>query len=311
MSAIKKWIIAGVALILAGGLVFALGMSMLDWDFYELDTTQYEAKSYASEADDIISRVEIDVESFPIVVQSGEKVSLEYYDTDDSDVRVAVNSGVLSVYEDSHFNLFKRSMFQLKRIKLKYVLTIPDGTELSVSGANGNVKLNGVSAQSVRIDSTNADVVLADCVVNDLQIASTNADVVLRSCRGNTVVVGGTNLDLAMSDCNFASLQSKSTNGEVEMKSTVCPSVTLRAVNADFSLQTNQALIRRIETAYTQATSGTRTLGVNLTANYVLSRRMTLGMFFEHHVNTPIVSSNAYPVTDSAFGLSFNLNLSR
>ncbi len=82
-------------------------------------------------------------------------------------------------------------------------------------------------------------------------------------------------------------------------------------VNADFSLQTNQALIRRIETAYTQATSGTRTLGVNLTANYVLSRRMTLGMFFEHHVNTPIVSSNAYPVTDSAFGLSFNLNLSR
>ncbi len=237
MSAIKKWIIAGVALILAGGLVFALGMSMLDWDFYELDTTQYEAKSYASEADDIISRVEIDVESFPIVVQSGEKVSLEYYDTDDSDVRVAVNSGVLSVYEDSHFNLFKRSMFQLKRIKLKYVLTIPDGTELSVSGANGNVKLNGVSAQSVRIDSTNADVVLADCVVNDLQIASTNADVVLRSCRGNTVVVGGTNLDLEMSDCNFASLQSKSTNGEVEMKSTVCPSVTLRAVNADFSLR--------------------------------------------------------------------------
>lgn len=82
-------------------------------------------------------------------------------------------------------------------------------------------------------------------------------------------------------------------------------------VNGDFSYQTNQALIRRIETAYTQATSGTRTIGINLTANYVLSRRLTVGMFFEHHINTPIVSSNAYPVTDTAYGLSFNLNLAR
>lgn len=82
-------------------------------------------------------------------------------------------------------------------------------------------------------------------------------------------------------------------------------------INGDFSYQVNQALIRRIETAYTQATSGTRTIGINLTANYVLSRRLTVGMFFEHHINTPIVSSNAYPVTDTAYGLSFNLSLAR
>lgn len=83
------------------------------------------------------------------------------------------------------------------------------------------------------------------------------------------------------------------------------------SINADFSYQINRALIRRIETAYTQATSGTRTIGLNLTANYVLSRRLTLGFFFEHHINTPIVSSNSYPVTDTAYGLNFNLNLAR
>lgn len=82
-------------------------------------------------------------------------------------------------------------------------------------------------------------------------------------------------------------------------------------VNADFSYQVNQALIRRIETAYTQATSGTRTVGLNLAANYILSKRLTVGAFFEHHINTPIVSSNAYPVTDTSFGLTFNLNLAR
>ncbi len=82
-------------------------------------------------------------------------------------------------------------------------------------------------------------------------------------------------------------------------------------VNADFSYALNQALIRRIENGYTQATSGTRTIAVNLTANYILSRRMTLGLYFEHQINTPLVSSTAYPTTNTAFGLSFNFSLAR
>lgn len=82
-------------------------------------------------------------------------------------------------------------------------------------------------------------------------------------------------------------------------------------LNADFSLAETQALIRRIETAYTQATSGTRTMAINFTASYVMSRRLTLGAFFDHQVNTPIVSSTAYPTTNSSFGFNINLSLAR
>ncbi|MCM1356375.1 MAG: cell surface protein SprA [Staphylococcus sp.] len=83
------------------------------------------------------------------------------------------------------------------------------------------------------------------------------------------------------------------------------------SLNADFSIAETQALIRRIETAYTQATSGTRTLGINFTASYIMSRRLTLGAFFDHQVNTPIVSSTSYPTTNSSFGFNINLSLSR
>lgn len=82
-------------------------------------------------------------------------------------------------------------------------------------------------------------------------------------------------------------------------------------LNADFSIQENQALIRRIESNYTQATSGTRTLNMNFSANYTLSRRLTLGAFFDHQVNTPIVSSTAYPTTNTSFGITMNLSLAR
>ncbi|MDE6304047.1 MAG: cell surface protein SprA, partial [Paramuribaculum sp.] len=82
-------------------------------------------------------------------------------------------------------------------------------------------------------------------------------------------------------------------------------------INGDFSFQNNQALIRRIETAYTQATSGSRTVNLNLTANYQLSRKLQVGAFFEHQINTPIVSSTAFPTSSTAFGFSFNLSLAR
>ncbi len=82
-------------------------------------------------------------------------------------------------------------------------------------------------------------------------------------------------------------------------------------LNADFSLSTTQALIRRIEDNYTQPTSGTRTLGINFTASYVMSRRLTLAAYFEHQVNTPLVTTTAYPTTNTSYGISLNLSLSR
>lgn len=82
-------------------------------------------------------------------------------------------------------------------------------------------------------------------------------------------------------------------------------------LKADLSLQTTQALMRRIETNYTQATSGTRTLTINFNASYILSKKLTLGAYFDHQVNTPLVSSSAYPTSNSSYGISLNLNLSR
>ncbi len=82
-------------------------------------------------------------------------------------------------------------------------------------------------------------------------------------------------------------------------------------INGDFSFAETQALIRRIETAYTQATSGTRTLNMNFTASYIMSRRLTLGAFFDHQINTPIVSSTSYPTTNTSFGFNINLSLAR
>ncbi len=82
-------------------------------------------------------------------------------------------------------------------------------------------------------------------------------------------------------------------------------------INADFSFRKNYSLIRRIEQNFTQATNGTRSTVLKLTANYVLSKRITLGAYFDHQVNTPLVSSSAYPVTNYNYGVSVRMSLTK
>ena len=82
-------------------------------------------------------------------------------------------------------------------------------------------------------------------------------------------------------------------------------------LNIDFSFSNNQSLIRRIETAYTQATQGSSTFSVNFMASYVLSKRITLSAFVDHQTNTPLVSNSAYPTSNSNYGLAVNVSLAR
>lgn len=83
------------------------------------------------------------------------------------------------------------------------------------------------------------------------------------------------------------------------------------SVNLDLSLSNNQALIRRIETAYTQATIGTQTLSINFMASYQLSKRITLSAFFDHQVNRPLVSNSSFPTSNSNYGIAINMSLAR
>ena len=82
-------------------------------------------------------------------------------------------------------------------------------------------------------------------------------------------------------------------------------------MNLDIQMNNNTSLIRKIENNTAQATNGTKTLGINFKANYQLSKRVTLGAFFDHQVNTPLVSASAYPTTNTNAGLTMNMSLTR
>ncbi|MDR1373026.1 MAG: cell surface protein SprA [Dysgonamonadaceae bacterium] len=84
-------------------------------------------------------------------------------------------------------------------------------------------------------------------------------------------------------------------------------------LNAKFGIAyaMSSNLIRKIENNFTQATNGNSNITFNFTADYSLSRLVTLRAFFDRQVNRPMVSANAYPVANSNFGASIKISLQR
>ncbi|MCD8287266.1 MAG: cell surface protein SprA, partial [Porphyromonadaceae bacterium] len=84
--------------------------------------------------------------------------------------------------------------------------------------------------------------------------------------------------------------------------------LTLRG---DFSFSRTHSLIRRIEQGYTQATSGNKAISMKYSAEYKLSRYITLQAYYDLQITTPLISSSSYPTLNSDIGVTIKLDLAR
>ncbi|WP_066628958.1 T9SS outer membrane translocon Sov/SprA [Labilibacter marinus] len=81
-------------------------------------------------------------------------------------------------------------------------------------------------------------------------------------------------------------------------------------LRADFSIKDNIAIFRRIEDGVSQLTSGRRINTLKITADYVLSDRFNMQVFYDRALTSPYISTS-YPTTNSNFGVSFRFSLTQ
>ena len=81
-------------------------------------------------------------------------------------------------------------------------------------------------------------------------------------------------------------------------------------LRADFSIRNNQTIIRKLVEEVDQPTAGQRILTIKVTADYVLSDRFNLRLFFDRVVNDPFVALT-FPTANTNFGFSVRFTLSQ
>ena len=99
-------------------------------------------------------------------------------------------------------------------------------------------------------------------------------------------------------------------NKVLRMKKTQDFSTDL-TINLDFSFRKINYIIRNIETQMSQATSGNIAKTLQFSAEYGLSRALTIRAFYDLQINEPIVSTASYPTTDSNYGISLRFSLAQ
>lgn len=81
-------------------------------------------------------------------------------------------------------------------------------------------------------------------------------------------------------------------------------------LQVDLSYKDVKMLLRKVEEGITQASSGNKVLAIKISADYVLSQKISLQLFYDHQGTTPLISSS-YPVKADNVGLNIKLMLTR
>ena len=79
----------------------------------------------------------------------------------------------------------------------------------------------------------------------------------------------------------------------------------------DLSYRKQAAICRDIASMTSSASSGNTAFKLSFSADYTLSRLLTMSFYYDRQTNTPLLSSSSYPTTTQDFGLSIKFSLTR
>ena len=81
-------------------------------------------------------------------------------------------------------------------------------------------------------------------------------------------------------------------------------------LSVDLSYKNIKTLLRKVEEGITQASSGNKVFSIKIAADYVLSQKINLQLFYDHQGTTPLISTS-YPVKSDNVGINIKLMLTR
>lgn len=80
-------------------------------------------------------------------------------------------------------------------------------------------------------------------------------------------------------------------------------------LKADISFRRNETVMRRIVEEVSQSTGGTNIISLKISADYVISEKINIRLFYDRIINKPVISTS-FPTTNTNAGVSLRLTLS-
>jgi hypothetical protein len=79
-------------------------------------------------------------------------------------------------------------------------------------------------------------------------------------------------------------------------------------LRADFVIDNDKTILREIEDLYNEISAGQRSYSIRMTADYQLSQRIKLQLYYNHQISNPLISTS-YRTSNIKFGFTLSLGL--
>lgn len=217
---IKTWLIIAVSLMLVGGIIFVGVMSMLKWNFTELNTTKYETNVY--EINDFFTNISINTDTADVLFlkSSDGKCKIECFERQKEKHTVTVQDKTLKIDINDTRKWYEYiTFFGFGTPKIKVYLPQDKYGLLMVNISTGDVEIpNDFTFDSVDIKGSTGHVECKASATNDLKIKLSTGDIDIEN------ITAG-NIDLTVS------------TGDIELSGVECVSLTTSGNTGDFDLE--------------------------------------------------------------------------
>lgn len=204
----KKWIIAAICFIVAGGIIFVSMMSIINWDFNSLYTTEYITKVYR--IDESFKKVLINANESNITFVKGDSECLV-------DVKqpakvghtVKVQNETLTIEINDTRKWYEQiTVFSFRTPEITVHLPQDEYESLVINSSTGNIEIpNNFSFKSVDIKASTGDVNCKAAVVGELKIKLSTGDInIENTIVGENVTADSISLNVSTGSINVKNL---------------------------------------------------------------------------------------------------------
>ena len=247
----KIWLIAAGALILFGGLIFVVTMSILKWDFKGLSTEKCETNYY--EITDPFTSIDIDTETSDVYLVPSEdgKCSVECVEMKNLKHTASVKDGKLKIKLNDTRKWYEHIGIVFSSTKI--TLSIPKGEyeRLTANGSTGDVNIpSELSFESIDVTSSTGNININSSASGKITARATTGSVSLEGLSASSVDVSVSTGDVSILGANVrGDISIEVSTGRTRISDTSAGSITTEGSTGDLSLNkvvsTGRLLIER------------------------------------------------------------------
>ncbi|MBR3591320.1 MAG: DUF4097 family beta strand repeat protein [Clostridia bacterium] len=235
----KKWIIAAICFIVAGGIIFVSMMSIINWDFNSLDTTEYITKVYR--IDESFKKVLINANESNITFVKGDSECLVDVKQPAKVGHTAkVQNETLTIEINDTRKWYEQiTVFSFRTPEITVHLPQDEYESLVINSSTGNIEIpNNFSFKSVDIKASTGDVNCKAAVVDNLKIKLSTGQInVENTSAGNITLTTSTGQINAKSVECSSKIEANVSTGKTNFINIKCNNLISNGSTGDITLK--------------------------------------------------------------------------